>query len=66
MQMPSDIMAHWRPSPLLRSSFLQLHRLGGVRMARYTETLPYEATLVPLKQPHSSTRQRSIGAGDIP
>ena len=25
-----------------------------------------EARLVPLKQPHSSTRQRSIGAGNIP
>ena len=30
--MSSDNVAHWRPSLSRRSSFLQLHRLGGVRI----------------------------------
>ena len=37
---PGDIVAHWRPSLSRRSSFLQLHRLGGVRVTEYRATIP--------------------------
>ncbi|MBM4224548.1 MAG: hypothetical protein FJ167_07095 [Gammaproteobacteria bacterium] len=33
-------MAHGRPSLSRRSSFLQLHRLGGVRVTEYRATIP--------------------------
>ena len=37
---PGDNVVHWRPSSLPRSSFLQLHRLGGVRVTEYRATIP--------------------------
>ena len=40
MQMPRTIVAHWQPSHSRRSSFLQLHRLGGVRVTGYHATIP--------------------------
>ena len=38
--MSGDNVAHWRPSHSRRSSFLQLHRLGGVRITGYRATIP--------------------------
>ena len=40
MQMSGDNVAHWHPSHSPRSSFLQLHRLGGVRVTGYRATIP--------------------------
>ena len=40
MQISGDSVAHRRPSHSPRSSFLQLHRHGGVRITGYRATIP--------------------------
>ena len=57
-QIFGDNFLHWRTSPSLRSSFLQLHRIGGVRMVGKSHAIS-TATLKSFKLRASQLMQRA-------